>query len=301
MSGIWAFDIGGTHVRAGWFADTAGQLHETKRWTWSGQTLDSDLSDLDAILSECRAAWGEPLAVGISIAAMLSLDQNRVVAWPNRPWWQEFDLNAHFQKRINARVQIEDDASSAALGELHVGAARGEQHAFMVTVGTGVGGGLVSAGRLLRGAHGWAGDFGHIRLTMDGPACTCGRTGCLQAWASGPALLRTVREEDAMAASMSPAEIHTALRLGESWTRSAVARVTGYLALGIANAVRLFDPAVVVIGGGVAQSVPGFAELCQEAVQQELGQHPARHIAVVLSKLGDDAGLYGAFSLVNHE
>lgn len=303
MKAVWALDIGGTHLRAGWFPaavstkdGSVSRVIPVKKAAWSGRTAESDLQDLEAMLSDCLTEWGPPQAVGVSIAAMLSPDQSRVVSWPNRPWWQDVDLADRLKRLVGAPVRLEDDAAAAVLGECVAGAAQGRADVFMVTVGTGIGGGVVSGGRLLRGAHGWAGDFGHLRMTTTGPRCSCGRIGCLQAWASGPALLRAA-QESTEAARLSPDAIFAAIRKREPWTRAAVDQAVGWLALGIANVVRLLDPEIVVIGGGVAQSIPAFAEMLQEAVHQELGAHPAKNIEVVLSNLGDDAGLYGAFSL----
>lgn len=294
----WAFDIGGTNLRIGLFDETS--LLKMERLRWSGKSVESDLNDIRKIVDICTRSWGVPEKGGVSIAAMLSVSQDIVLSWPNRPWWIGVDIKKTFSLIIPIPFNFDDDTASALLGEWTYGAAKGYQHVIMITVGTGIGGGLMYKGQLIRGGNGWAGDIGHIQIDLNGPLCTCGQSGCLQALASGEALARLVSATERGKKITNDTELWNAIKENKEWTRKAVRTICHYIGIGIANSIKFFDPEVIIIGGGISQVVPFFLEECEIAVRKIMGTHPAKDILLKSAVLGDNAGIYGAFILSNN-
>ena len=300
-------DVGGTKLAAGLVAADGSVLdrvrHETPRDD-AGR-----LADLIAtVAGDLRSRHGVPGApIGVGVAALI--DRQGVVKFaPNLPL-QDFDIGKEMASRIAGPVTIDNDANVAAWGEYRLGAGRRARNSMvMLTVGTGVGGGLVLADGLVRGAHGMAGELGHIAVLEGGPLCPCGARVCLEAFASGTAIARMAREAQASGAldaagplaTLPPEQITgkavtVAAHAGDDQAVEILATAGRWLGVGIASLVAAFDPEVVVLGGGAMQAGALLLEPARRAAQDRLLGGGHRELPpIVAAGLGDEAGLVGA-------
>ncbi|MFO7562625.1 MAG: ROK family protein [Enhygromyxa sp.] len=240
-------DLGATTLRA-----RAGVGAEwSERRVALGDRSGAEGLDLlcDTIIELARSLGSRPAALTMSAAATVDVD-GRILRWPNRPDWAGLPLRSRLSDTLDCPIMIDDDGNLAALSEAELA---GVEDLVYLGVGTGVGGGVVLGGRLLRGHTGRAGEFGHLRVSDDGPPCTCGRLGCLQAYACGPAVLSRAfpGRPDARAEHLL-----TALNDRDPRASAAIDAAALALARVIADLGELFDPARVSVGGGFADAVP---------------------------------------------
>lgn len=296
-------DVGGTNVRAG-LVDGAGTIVDQGRAATpedSRQRL-ATIVDLVTEVVERTGASGVPVGVG---AAGL-VDLAGVVRYAPNLDWRDAPLQDDLAAALGVAVRVENDAAAAAWGEYRVGAA---QHAtggaLMLTVGTGVGGGLIVDDRLVRGATGIGGEFGHIIVSEGGPRCPCGNHGCLEALASGSAIGRMARQAVAEREAPDSALFDMDEVTGTAVTRAAqegdalaveiLARAGTWLGVGIASLVNGLDPEVVLIGGGVLSAGALLLDPAVEAYHGRVVAREHRTVPPVLrAELGQDAGLIGA-------
>ena len=297
-------DIGGTKLAAGVVAADGSILDRVRYDT------PADGDEIVEIIVSVAAEFGArhhltAPPVGIGVAALVTADGGVSFA-PNLPW-TNFPLAQAITARLRSRVTVDNDANAAAWGEYRCGAGRGmSQSMVMLTVGTGVGGGLVLADRLLRGAGGMAGELGHIAVLEGGPRCACGSLGCLEAMASGTAIARMGREAVAAGvvegplASLTPQQITgkavtVAAHAGDAAAVEILAAAGRWLGVGIASLIAAFDPEIVVLGGGAMQAGHLLLEPAVAAAGDRLVGRGFRTLApIVPAGLGDDAGLVGA-------
>jgi glucokinase len=296
-------DVGGTNVRAG-LVDTSGQIVEQQRTA----TPDDRRKRLDSIIelvsSVAERTGVTGLPVGVGAAGLVDLDG--VVRYAPNLDWRDAPLRAELADALGVHVNVENDAAAAAWGEYRVGAAQhAEGGALMLTVGTGVGGGLVIDDRLIRGATGIGGEFGHIIIDEGGPRCPCGNDGCLEAMASGTAIGRMAREavdggtdpDSALhkVAVVTGTAVTEAAKAGDQLAIRILCAAGGWLGVGIASLVNGLDPEVVIIGGGVLSAGDLLIEPAVEAYHARVIAREHRAVPPVLrAQLGDDAGLIGA-------
>lgn len=308
---VWVgVDVGGTKVLAG-VVDEGGRVTSTTRRTTPGRRVDARI--VEDVLTEAvlEAAAGRPLAgVGVAAAGFVDAAGERVRFAPHLPWLDE-PVRTRLEQRWGVPVRLENDASAAAYGELVLGAARGIDHVVFVALGTGLGGGVVIGGRLHRGHNGMAGEFGHMQVVPDGRACECGASGCWEQYCSGRALERAARAALGGSPSMleelcggNPQQltgsmVTEAAAAGDLVARAAFAEVGAWLGTGIANLVAAFDPACVVVGGGVSEAGDRLLEPARVALERALVGGSHREVpAIVPAALGTAAGLVGAVALV---
>ena len=246
-------------------------------------------------MSQCGLA-SSLRAAGIALAALTDAE-GRIVEWPNRPGWKGLPFRALMEERLQVPTVVEDDANAAALAEWTLGKGRGFRHGLVLMVGTGVGAGLFLDGRLYHGHHGWAGEIGHLVVQPDGPACPCGRRGCVQVLASGRALDRRARARGLV----SGADIELAAAKGEPWALEALAECARWLGLAAANAVNLLDLEAVIVGGGV--SALGDSWWCpfERELRSQLMNADTRSLAVLRAALPETAGVFGAIGLAREK
>jgi glucokinase len=262
----------------------------------------------DAVL-EC--ADGATIAgVGVAAAAYVDAAGEHVRFAPHLPWLEE-PVRSRLEDRWQVPVLLENDATAAAHAEATYGAARGVDDALVVTMGTGIGGGIVLGGRLRRGWNGMAGEFGHMQVVPDGLPCECGNRGCWEQYSSGNALVRFAREgmgsmptvlEERCAgnpALITGPMVTEAAEAGDLLAREAFAHVGDWLGVGLANLVAAFDPACVVVGGGVSAAGDKLLEPARNALTRSITGSGHRDVPpLVVAKLGPEAGLVGAADLV---
>jgi glucokinase len=264
MSYTIGIDVGGTKVLGG-VVDEAGKILATARKDTprqGGSALTQTIADTAReLMSQFEVA-----SVGVSAAGFVSSDRKTMLATPNIADWNGVNLDSELTQLISLPVVIENDANAAAWGEAKFGAGREKDHMMMLTVGTGIGGGLVVNGELYRGAFGVAAEIGHLRVVPDGHLCGCGARGCFEQYASGNALLRHAREAisaspeiarnllsrgDGTVAGLTGKAITDAARDGDPVALAAFNTTGQWLGAGIASLSVVLDPECVVIGGGV--------------------------------------------------
>ena len=284
-------DIGGTKVAAGVVDDDGRVVAETRR-----ATPDDAEAAIDAVadlVAELRDSY-DVAAVGLAAAGYVSADRSRMLFAPNLPW-DDVAVRDLLGSRVGVPVVVENDANCAAWAEYRYGAGRGESHVVCVTVGTGIGGGIVAEGRLYRGRFGTAGEPGHLGVVRDGIACGCGNSGCLEQYASGTALVRYARERGLDA---DGPEVTEAARRGDERALAAFAEVGRWLGRGLADIASLLDPGVLVVGGGVADAGELLLAPTRESFAAHLPGYAHRPVAEIKAAvLGNAAGLVGAADL----
>jgi len=307
---VLALDIGGTKLAAGVIAPTGEALGEDRDTTDPAASPAEILEALfelgEASIGRAGVKWRELGAVGVSFGGPVDYPQGRTVTCHHLPGWEGVPLRDWVAERAGLPVVMDNDANAAALGEATFGAARGCEHVLYLTVSTGIGGGLVLGGRVYRGANSMAGEIGHTLVAPDGPECTCGRRGCLEAVAAGPGIARAAREAiesgEASALQDVPAEELTAKHVAEAAPSDALAaRVMAqageYLGLGISAAVNLINPQIVVIGGGVAEAGEILLGPVRESVQRHAVPESVRDLRIATGELRERGGLLGAAAL----
>ena len=297
-------DVGGTKI-AGGVVDADGRVLVRLRGETPPEGGEAVTATIGALARELweRAGQG-PLPVGVGAAGIV--DAAGVLRYaPNIPDWTDVPLAALLGAELGVPVVVDNDANMAAWGEYRAGAGRtAGADLLLLTVGTGVGGGLIQDGRLVRGASGMAAEFGHIVIAEGGPLCGCGNRGCLEALASGTAIGRSagealeaggvsrlLRREDAPTGKT----VTRAAEQGDPFAREILARCGFWLGVGIASLVNALDPGAVVVGGGAMRAGELLLGPARQAYEQRLmGRAHRRAAPVLAAELGDDAGLVGA-------
>lgn len=304
-------DVGGTKVLGGVVNEHGTVLAHARRDTprQGGVALTQAIADVALELMKDF----EVESVGISAAGFVSSDRKTMLATPNIAGWNGVNLDKELGTLIGLPLVIENDANAAAWGEARFGAGVNEHHLMMLTIGTGIGGGVVVNGQLYRGAFGIAAEFGHMRVVPDGHLCGCGARGCFEQYASGNALLRHAREAisaspevarnllalgDGTVAGLTGKHITDAARQGDAVALAAFNTTAQWLGAGIASLSVVLDPACVVIGGGVIDAGEILLAPTRAAVERNMpfsGKHPSPRI--IAAELGNEAGLVGAADL----
>ncbi len=302
-------DVGGTKVLAA-VVGPEGSVARSARGVTPGRRAAPEAVE-DAIATcVLRAAGGRPpTAVGVAAAGFVDATGARVMFAPHLPWRGE-DVRDRLAQRIGAPVLLENDATCAAHAEATYGAGQGAGSMLLVTLGTGIGGALVLDGRTWRGASGMAGEFGHMQVVPDGDPCECGQRGCWEQYCSGNALVRDARSRlgteptvlaelcDGDPARLTGPMVTAAAADGDLVARAAFTRIGDWLGVGLANLVAAFDPALVVVGGGVSDAGDKLLDPARDALARHLvgGGHRTTP-PLVRASLGPHAGLVGAAAL----
>lgn len=302
-------DIGGTSVRAG-VVDADGTVRDTAR----APTPSRDRALEDAITGVIAALAGRHVvaAVGLAVAGFVDPDRRTVRFAPHLSW-RDAPVAARIAERTGCPVVVEHDANCAALAERRFGAGSGPGPLLFVALGTGIGTGLLINGRIYRGAYGVAPELGHIRVVPDGRPCACGKRGCLERYCSGTALATTAVELLASSPNSSPVlarqaaedargitgrRVAAAARDGDPVAAAAMADLARWLGQGLALISDAFDPALIVIGGGVAESAPLFLDEAREHYTAVLTGAAYRSLARIrTAQLGEAAAIVGAAQL----
>jgi len=304
-------DVGGTKVLGGVVDDSGSVLKSARRDTprEGGAALTQSIADVAKELMQDFAVD----SVGVSAAGFVSSDRKTMLATPNIAGWNGVNLDFDLRTLIGLPVVVENDANAAAWGEVKFGAARGKNEVLMITIGTGIGGGIITHGKLHRGAFGIAAEIGHLRVVPNGLLCGCGAYGCFEQYGSGNALLRFAREAaqadlgaaqlllslgDGTIEGISGGAISRAASAGDQLSLDAFSSLGDWIAAGIASLSVVLDPECIVIGGGVIDAgeillAPIRAGL--ETYMPFARMHPYPEIVGAL--LGNDAGLVGAAHL----
>ena len=302
-----ALDLGGSSIKSALVSErgVVSHLGQTPTDAAGGRETIARAMHV-AVAERLRDAAGTgivPVGVGIASAGAIDAARGTVfAATENLPGWAGFDIRGSLRKVTGLPVFVENDAHAAALAEMHFGAGSGLRSFVAVTLGTGVGGGLVLDGRLVRGQHGFAGTVGHQTIRMDGRTCNCGRRGCLEAYVSAGGLVAEylelggrVEAEDVPAKALL---ISRGEASGEDTAVAAYGALAGYLAEGLANLYNVLDPEAILLSGGLIEGKPGFGLKVQERVEARLHFGRQRAPRVMMASAGRAAGVQGAAAAV---
>jgi len=312
-------DLGATNIAAALVDESGSIIRRSSTPTLAGRSAIQIIDDMVEL--SLRLVGDEGLAeqdiagLGVGIPGVVSPKTGVVRLCPNL-FWQQLPLKDMLQVRLPMPIFITNDANCAALAELYGGAFRGRQNAVLMTLGSGIGGGVIFGGRLHTGAHGTAGEIGHLVVELDGELCECGNRGCFERYASADALIRSMATDaltrsasaDALTCSraadtqnrtpsdipLTAKDVIDAAKDGNAAATSAFEKYVYNLAKGIVSIINLYDPEVVALGGGVSHA----GDFLLQAVRDEVAEHqfikgyPVAEI--VLATLGNEAGLVGA-------
>ncbi len=303
-------DLGGTSTRAAVGLREGTLLTTYKAPTQSEGGMEGVIAGIiETARQACARAGVAPDDVrGWGVAAPGPVDRRdgSVYDPPNLPGWRTVPLQALLEERTGKPIRVGNDANLAAVAEWRHGAAIGANDVVYLTVSTGVGGGVIAGGRLLVGRRGAAGELGHMTVDLNGPPCRCGNRGDLEALCSGTAIARMARETletesdtalRALPAPVTAVDVVAAARQGDVVAGDIIARAATALGAGVVNIVNIFNPEVIVIGGGVAQAGPLLFEPVRAAVAAHAMRLAALDVRIASAHFGDNAGLVGAVSL----
>jgi glucokinase len=305
-------DIGGTKVAAG-LVDSRGEICARSRTPMIANDASRGLAAVSTAIREllsCSPGQQQTPAIGICAPGPLNPVTGIIINPPNVPGWHNFPLREEVRRLFRVSVKIDNDANAAALAETKWGAGRGYRNVFYATIGTGIGTGIVFDGRIYHGRTGSAAEGGHMGIDANGPLCPCGKRGCIEALAAGPAIARRARQKLSenpnsilleMAAgnpqavtSEMVAKGHAA---GDAVAKSVLAETLDLLAYWLGNIVDLLEPDVIIIGGGVSTMLAPFLDNLRERWKGACLNPYPQDIPVVLAHYKEDAGIAGAAAL----
>lgn len=304
MDMIIAVDIGGTQIRVSVYPKGEQRPVKQKRIP----TQSPNEHPIDRVIGLITELWpvnDRVCSIGVAVPGWINHKLGVIYVAPNIPGWEKLPIGPILSERFGVPVKLGNDANLAALGEWRYGAGKGHHNLIYITVSTGIGGGVISDDQLLVGASGLAAEMGHVTILPDGPLCGCGHRGHLEALSSGTAIANYVTEQLAQGVPSSLSRTHTptareismAAEQGDPLAKSAVTRAGSYLGLGLANYLHIFNPSIVIFGGGVSRSGPLLFEPMRAALAEHvLSPEYLQGLTITTAGLGDDAGLLGALA-----
>lgn len=304
-------DLGGTNIKAGVVDDAFRIIGRAKAKTGiprpAEEVMDAMAECAKAAAADAGVPWEQIRQVGVGVPGTAN-EETGVVEYANNLLFENVPMREYLQKRLHKEIDITNDANAAALGEVLAGAARGASNAVAVTLGTGVGGGIIIDGRLFTGFHYGGAELGHMGIVLGGRKCTCGRRGCLEAYASATGLIRSTKE--AMEAfpdslmwelarenggNVSGRTAFLAAGRGDAAAQAVVNDYIQHLGYGLASIINILAPEILVIGGGVSNEGENLLRPLVECVRPQLYiRTPEKQTRIALATLGNDAGLIGA-------
>lgn len=298
---VLAADMGGTNLRMAAIGPEGNFLDSRSIATPSSGSVEDIVDAIATIAEDCRDSVSdlfELRSLGLAAAALISSETGRVLSSPNLPELNGRDLAGDLQARLGIPVVLENDANAAAVGEHWMGAAKGYRNSIVVTLGTGVGGGLILNDEIYRGSDGTAGEVGHINVEPHGVRCGCGSYGCVEQYASATAIVRMAKELNAsLSEPFSSLDVYNAGVAGDPLALEVFKRMGFYLGNALAGLVNVLNPDVIVIGGGVAAGWDLYIGQVQEQIRERAFQHPAERVKLFRAELGNHAGILGAARL----
>jgi glucokinase len=302
-------DLGGTKVRVGIVAD--GRLVRAESWPTEGERGPDGVMEYMAGLVRGFAGDTQLKAVGLGAPGPVDVNTGVVSTMPNVPGFDDYPILERFGQAMGLPVAVANDAKVAALAEHRFGAGRGTREMVYITLGTGIGGGLILRGRLYNGASGGAGEMGHMVIDPAGPVCSCGNHGCFEAFASGGGMEReaarrlqagaqsSLQERARSGSEVTMHDITNAARAGDAFSKDLIARASRYLAIGVRNLIHLLNPEMIVFGGGLLAVKDLLIEPAIGAAEQYAYRQHWRDLRFAMAELGADAGVLGAAAIAS--
>jgi len=305
-------DIGAGSIKAGLVDSENMVLARAVAPTRAESTLDASLSELYGCVDELLGKAGATVhGLGVGVPGAVDHLQGIVYNPPNMPAWKNVPLASLLQDHTGIETRIDNDANCAALGEGHFGAGRGCDNFIVLTLGTGVGAGIVLNRRIHHGTRGFAGEFGHITIDMNGPRCNCGNSGCIEAYigihhlmrdalpllasdADGLLNRRAIEDPD----SLEPRDISLAAARGDVTCTAVLRRAGSLLGVAIASAANLLDIVTFIVGGGISAAGAVLFDGIRDSTAHRVLSVHRENLRILPAKLGNDAGILGAATLL---
>jgi glucokinase len=306
-------DLGGTNIKGGLVDDQATALAEITIATEAAQGPPHVMERLATLAGQLLAQAGLTLdridGIAVGTPGPLSADQSVVLSAPNMPGWKNIPLRAELSKRIGRPVAVVNDANAAAYGEFWAGAGRQTsiKHMVLLTLGTGVGGGVVIAGRIFAGAHGAGTELGHTIIEPRGLPCGCGQHGCLEQYTSATGIAKAAQRRldagavTALKPGATSKDIFTAAQADDAVALQIVEEFADYLGVACVNFVRIFDPQMIVIGGGVVAAGDFLIKRVRRVFEDRTWKVRPERVVIEAAKLGNRAGFIGAAGMSGSE
>ena len=308
MSLTIAVDLGGTHIR------TASYNSEslTPVAHYRARTNAHEPGVFDRLVQAIETVWNPDVtSMGVASPGPLDPYTGTILATPNIPEWKNFPLAQKLSARFGVPVHLDHDANMAGFGEWTFGAGKGHHNLIYLTISTGVGGGVICNDALLQGFHGLATELGHMIIDPDGPPCGCGKNGHVESFSSGTAIARHTAEQiqagqktslQLDGGTLTAKQIAEAALAGDALAISAFARAGHYLGIAVANYLAIFDPSIVIFGGGVSQVGDLLFKPFEESLQEHIFHpHYLDNLVIAKAALGDDVGLLGALAWARYK
>jgi len=311
-------DIGGTNIKLA-LVDREARLtvkrtFSTLKFKGKSALIDAIVSQIEGLVSGQGINKKDIIGIGIGAPGAVDIRTGTVHYLTNIPDWREVPLGSILKKRLGIPVFVDNDANVMALGESYFGAGVGAVNMLCVTLGTGVGGGLILDGKLYRGSSYAAGEFGHIPINIDGPKCRCGSRACVEAYAGNSYIVKEAAHSIRKGAKtlitklvkgdlskITPEIISEAARKNDRFSKKIWTDVGEKIGVGLAGVVNLLNIERIVIGGGIAEAGRILFDPIRKTIKERAMRLPANTVKVVKAKLGYDAGLIGTATLVLYE
>ncbi|MFC1913271.1 ROK family protein [Chloroflexota bacterium] len=306
-----AVDLGGTKILATLISAEGKILARKKTLTLANAgaqpVINRMLTTIDQLLSQENISPSRLDSISIAAAGTIDMDSGVVTLSPQIPGWRNIPLRDIVQKKYGIPTFLINDASAAALSEHRLGAGKGINNLIYITLSTGIGGGIIIDDKLYLGANGGAGELGHITIDANGARCTCGNIGCWQMLASGTAVADEAARRigqgegsslcentDGMMGKITAEKVEMAARGGDSLAREVISRAAIHLGVGMVNLIHLFNPAMIIVGGGMSKMSDLLLQPAREVIRERAHRLSAQAVQIVTSQLGADAGVLGA-------
>lgn len=304
-------DLGGTNIKASLYTTEFEKVGENRTVTEAGRgsdvVLQRMLDNVQGLLVKADVALDEVGCMGIGVPGLLDVEQGISIFSPNFTDWEDVPVVRWFEERLGIPTYIDNDVRVNLYGEWHFGAGRGKRNVVLLTLGTGLGSGVMIDGHVLYGATGSVGEIGHMNMYRNGRPCRCGSSGCLGRYVSALGLLRTVKEKldgggqsilldwtkhdvEKITAKM----ISDAYDLNDKVAREALYETGEILGFGLVNVINLYNPEIIIIGGGMSAAGERLLARTREVVQERALKLSRSACEIVTASLGDSAGMLGA-------
>ena len=300
-------DLGGTNIKVGVVGPAGQVLQRHRAATEADRGPAAVAANICAAVRRCVAGAGLQLeavdGLGVGSPGTIDMEAGVVLFSPNLPGWRQIPLKEMVEGDLGLPCILDNDANVAALAEQWIGAGRGCSSLVLLTLGTGIGGGIVLDGRIWHGANGVAGEVGHMSINPDGVRCACGNRGCFEAYASATAMVRRMQEaiasgvETTLAAhreDLTAEMIHKAAVAGDAAARENLEQTGRYIGLGVSNLMHLLNPAVIAFSGGVTAAGDMLMKPLLDEVERRTLEASRRSVKVCFAELPNDAGVIGA-------
>jgi len=315
---VLGIDIGGSKILTA-VVDSQGEMLSsdesiTHAIKGSEAVIQSILDSAHRALEQAGATISEICAIGVGAPGISSPEAGILFTSPNLPGWRDVPLRDIMQEKLGKKTFLTNDANAAALGEFYFGAARGTRNFIYITLSTGIGGGIIIDGKIYTGAIGAAGEVGHMTIDDNGPICNCGSKGCWEMLASGTALAREAKhriKEGVRTSILKYAEgdvekvtaqvIHSAAEQGDNLAKELIARTGYYVGVGLANLINIFNPELIIIGGGLSNIGDILLQPAFKTAGERAYKEAFQAVRFASAELGRNSGVIGAAAFALQE